>query len=68
MDYVCGMTKQEAIKLFGTATKLARAIGICPQAVYQWPDILTPLLNDRVMAAMMRRTAGKDSEPLTAAR
>ena len=62
MDYVYAMTKQEAIKLFGTATKLARAIGICPQAVYQWPEVLTPLLNDRVMAAMMRKvqTAGRD--------
>ncbi len=34
----------------------------------QWPEVLTPLLNDRVMAAMMRRTAGKDAEALTTAR
>ncbi len=62
MAYVCSMTKQEAIKLFGTATKLARAIGICPQAVYQWPEVLTPLLNDRVIAAMTRavQARGRD--------
>ncbi len=66
MSYVYGMTKQEAIKLFGTATKLARAIGICPQAVYQWPEVLTPLLNDRVMAAMMRQVQAQESSKLTA--
>ena len=66
--YLVCMTKTEAIRMFGTATRLARAIGITPQAVYQWPEVLTPALNDRVMAAMMRRTAGKDAGALTTAR
>ncbi len=66
--YLIVMRKTEAIRMFGTATQLARAIGITPQAVYQWPEVLTPALNDRVMAAMMRRTAGKDAGALTTAR
>ena len=68
VNYLIAMTKTEAIRMFGTATRLARAIGITPQAVYQWPEVLTPALNDRVMAAMMRRTAGKDAGALTTAR
>ena len=60
--YIERMTKQEAIRLFGTGTKLARAIGVTPQAIYQWPDELTPVLNDRVMAAMMRQVQAQDNK------
>ena len=31
------MQKTEAIKFYGTATRLAKALGITPQAVYKWP-------------------------------
>ncbi len=48
------MKKQDAIRIFGTGTKLAHAIGISPQAVYQWPEELTAALNDRVIAAAIR--------------
>ena len=48
------MKKTDAIKKFGSATKLARAIGITPQAVVQWPDELTPAIEDRVIAAIVR--------------
>ncbi len=48
------MTKEEAIQLFGSGSKLARAIGVSPQAIYQWPDVLTRALEDRVLAALVR--------------
>ena len=53
--YLVCMTKTEAIRMFGTATRLARAIGITPQAVYQWPPVLTRALEDRVLAALARK-------------
>lgn len=49
------MTKQEAIELLGgTQVAVARAIGITPQAVAQWPDPLPARLADRVIAARWR--------------
>ena len=35
------MTKQQAIDLFGSAYKLAQALGISRQAVAQWPQELS---------------------------
>jgi hypothetical protein len=32
------MHKQQALDLFGGVSKLARALGISPQAVSMWPD------------------------------
>jgi len=32
------ITKERAIKLFGSAAKLADALGITRQAIYYWPD------------------------------
>lgn len=37
------MTKSEAIKLFGSAARLAALLGITPQAVSKWPETLPPL-------------------------
>jgi DNA-binding transcriptional regulator YdaS (Cro superfamily) len=48
------MKKKDVIKLFGSLSNLARAIGISPQAVSQWPDELTPAIRDRVIAAAVR--------------
>lgn len=31
------MKTDDLIKLFGTATRLAKFLGISPQAIYQWP-------------------------------
>lgn len=31
------MTKSEAINFFGGASNLARALGLTPHAIYQWP-------------------------------
>lgn len=49
------MTKTEAISLFGeNQSDLARALGITPQAVYQWPDDLVEAQIDRVIGAAVR--------------
>lgn len=53
------MTKIEAIQLFGTGSDLAKAIGISPQAIYKWPDILTPKIEDRVIAAIVRQNVNR---------
>lgn len=53
------MTKTDAIRaLGGTISSAARAIGITPQAVGQWPDELPPAIRDRVQAALWRRAQG----------
>ena len=51
------MTKTEAIEaLGGTRVKVAEAIGISPQAVSDWPELLTAAIEDRVLAALWRRS------------
>ena len=50
------MLKKEAIELLGgSVTSVAARIGIRPQAVSGWPDVLTPALRDRVQAALYRQ-------------
>lgn len=50
------MDKTTAIKLLGgTASAAAREIGITPQAVFQWPDVLPGSIADRVQAAIARK-------------
>lgn len=47
------MKKHEAIHLLGgSVTEAAKAIGINPQAVTQWPDDLPRRISDRVIAAL----------------
>lgn len=48
------MLKKYAIKYFKTTRLTAEAIGITYQAVYQWPDVLSNQVSDRVEAAMIR--------------
>lgn len=51
------MEKTEAIRLLGgTAAAVAEAIGISPQAVSLWPDVLPPRIADRVQAALYRKS------------
>ena len=38
------MTKNDAIKIFGSVRKLAEALGITEQAVHQWDDNNVPEL------------------------
>jgi hypothetical protein len=54
------MEKLKAIELLGgTPSAAARAIGITPQAVNGWPDVLTPRIADRVVAALARLKPSK---------
>jgi hypothetical protein len=49
------MEKQEAINLLGgTITLAAKALGTTYQAVYKWPENLSPRLSDRVVGAAFR--------------
>ena len=59
------MNKRDAISTFGTQAAMARALGISPQAVDQWPDDLTQGQSDRVIGAALR--LGKLPQLLTGA-
>ena len=48
------MKKQKAIDLFDTVGALAAALGVTPQAIYQWPDTLSREQEDRVIGAAVR--------------
>jgi plasmid maintenance system antidote protein VapI len=49
------MTKNEAIRLFGTtSTDLARAMGLSRSRISQWDDTLTQEQTDRVIGAAVR--------------
>jgi len=51
------MQKIKATELLGgTDSAAAKAIGITPQAYSQWPAELPARLEDRVFAALYRRT------------
>jgi len=56
------MDKKLAVKTFGSASDLARAIGCTPSAVFQWPDPLPSRIADRVIGAAVR--SGIDPAPL----
>lgn len=48
--------------LGGTATAAADAIGITPQAVSDWPEVLSARISDRVYAALARKKASEEAE------
>lgn len=48
------MKRETAIEAFGGVAKLAVALGITRQAVYQWPDDLAQDQSDRVRGAAVR--------------
>lgn len=53
------MLKSKAIELLGgTTTAAAAAIGITPQAIADWPDVLPKRIEDRVLAALYRQQHG----------
>lgn len=61
---MASMQKMEAIQaLGGTIAAAARAIGITPQAVGQWPDELSPAIRDRVQAALWRHERSAEGAP-----
>ncbi len=57
------MTKNDAISMFESPRKLAEALGITPQAVYQWPDDLSQDQADRILGAAIR--LGRNVEKIT---
>lgn len=46
-------------RLGGTEEQAARWIGVSPDIYRQWPDLLHPVMTDRVIAAIIRREAAK---------
>lgn len=49
------MRKTDGIEVLGgSARSAADAIGVSPQAVGDWPDLLPPRIADRVIAAWVR--------------
>lgn len=51
------MTKEEAIKAFGTARALAEAIGVTEQAVSQWGVTIPELRAYQIRAILADRAA-----------
>lgn len=50
------MDKAKAIELLGgTTAAAAEAVGVSYQAVDKWPDVLSPKVADRVLAALARK-------------
>ena len=50
------MDKSKAIKLLGgSVTAAAAAVRVSASAVSQWPEVLSPALEDRVLAALARK-------------
>lgn len=52
------LTKAAAIEFFSGRPALAVAVGVTPQAISDWPDVLPRRIADRVIAAAIR--AGRD--------
>lgn len=50
------MLKSDAIQLLGGSVRTAAAaLGIFPQAIYQWPDVLSEDIENRVLAHLARK-------------
>ena len=54
------MDKKEAIEKFGSTRKLAEALGISVQAIYQWPEELTRAIADRVELAYLKQVTSSE--------
>ena len=48
------MTIKHAISIFGSKVKIARALGVSPQAIQQWPDPLNQRRTDEINGAALR--------------
>ena len=48
------MKKQDIKKLWNTYAEAARSIGITKGAITNWPEVLSPIQRDRVIAAALR--------------
>lgn len=57
------MNKKDAINLLGgTPSAAAKAIGISPQAVNDWPEVLSARIADRVELAHIRLLKNAQSD------
>lgn len=56
------MKKEEALRLFGSASNLARVLGISRQAVGRWADDVPPLRAYQIRDALAAR---KDQKEMT---
>ena len=48
------MKKKDIKEVWSTYTEAARAIGITKGAITNWPEVLSPIQRDRVIAAALR--------------
>jgi DNA-binding transcriptional regulator YdaS (Cro superfamily) len=55
------MQKSEAIKSFGSSRHLASALGISPQAVHQWPDVISEPRASHIREAIRAKIAFMES-------
>ena len=55
-------TKTEAIAHFGNMSRIGEALDITPQAVQQWPEVLTRSMRDRIGFAIINMQAMKDAK------
>lgn len=61
------MKKEHAIeRLGGSVASAAAAIGISSSAISQWPEVLPPRLEDRMLAAFVRKQHPKVVREFTA--
>ena len=65
--YVHMKTKQEYIQEFGGTRALANELCISVQAIYQWPDILSRAIADRIEFALLKRSKTNSSVVLDTA-
>lgn len=58
------MRKEHAIELLGGSIgAAAEAIGVSYQAVNKWPEVLPRRIEDRVYAALWRKSRGEPIRP-----
>ena len=48
------MLKSDAVKIFGTAIELSRAVGLTKGRISQWDEVLTQKQADLVLGAAFR--------------
>lgn len=61
------MTKQEALAHFGTVAKLAKALGISTQAIYDWPEKVPALRQFQIERITNGQLQAEDPVPNEAA-
>jgi hypothetical protein len=55
------MTTEDAVKFYGTPVKLAEALGLTPEAIYQWPE-KPPILRQYQLEVLTKRKLRAETE------